>query len=258
MNDEFLYQEPPPLRGEFVDKLYVKISNDGNGWAQFLHSMLLNPKRWRVAATFTIGLIIIVACARLLLEPRNVQVGTMWVQEGGDTISVPKMWGGIGEEEPVLSSPPMPITADEAIGMVPYKMKVPEWTPEGFSLLQDTVRPPNFPTWDIWLYWSNSQNEQIELFATEMQLAIHVPRGMWEEVSVNGLPAVLVRGDFPWRQLPPPDSPEWNTGFELTWDKNAGYQLTWTQEGAWFRLRTFGQYLDKEDLIRMAESMRTW
>lgn len=213
----------------------------------------------RLGTAIVVGLVIFVACVQQLFEPRNVQVGKIWVQEGDTTIPIVS-WGeyGDGQEEPVLSSPPDPITADEAIGMVPYKMKLPEWTPEGFSLLQDTVRPPNFPTWDILLYWSNSQNEQIELFSTEMQLAIHVPRGMWEEVSVNGLPAVLVRGEFPYSQMPPPDSPEWETGFELTWDKNAGHQLTWTQGGAWFRLQTFGQYLDKEDLIRMAESMRTW
>lgn len=263
MNDEFLYQARPELRSEFADELYARISKDRNVGLRFWRSAgLKQMSALRLGIAIVVGLVIFVACVQQLLEPRNVQVGTMWVQEGGDTVLVPKGWGGsIVQGEPVLSSPPEQISIDEAIKMVPYIMKVPEWSPEGFSLLQDTVRPPIYPLWVITLTWSNSQNDQIMLFAFYGQggeISIQVPRGMWKEVSVNGLPAVLVRGDFPYSQLPPPDSPEWETGFERTWDKNAGLRLDWNQGGARFSLRTFGNYLDEGDLIRMAESMRTW
>jgi hypothetical protein len=138
-------------------------------------------------------------------------------------------------------------------------LKIPVWTPDDFSLSSDVVWPPTFPVWTLSLNWSDSQNNYINLFVHQGEGGeIRVPRGAWKEVSVNGLPAVLVRGNFPWRQMPPPESPEWETGVELTWDKNAGIRLIWNQGGARYQLEIHGDYLDEDDLIRMAESMRTW
>lgn len=263
MNDEFLYQARPALRDGFAEELYARISADKNIITRLRRSVKLNPRRaLRFGTAVVIGLVILIACAQQLLEPRNVQVGTMWVQEGDDTVPV-VTWSNYSnaQDEPVLSgSPPTPISIDEAIELLPYKMKIPEWIPEGYSLSQDVVGAPLSPSWLFYLMWSNDQNEQIDLLVHHGQGGeIRVPRGMWEEVSLNGLPAVLVRGDFPWRQLPPPDSPEWDKGYvEQTWDKNAGLKLIWNQGGARYWIQTFGDYLNEYDIIRMAESMRTW
>lgn len=263
MNDEFLYQARPKLRQEFADELYARLSGEKNTVTRFWRSVSLNPNRaLRLGSAIVIGLVIIVACARQLLEPRNIQVGTIWVQEGDDTIPIPKGWGvDISPEEPVLLSPPDTIPIDQAIGMLPYELKVPVWTPEGYLLAQNNVLPPLSPSWMMTLSWANTnnQNEQILLFVRYgLAGEIRVPKGMWKEVSLDGLPAVLIRGGFPYSKLPPPNSLDWETGVELTWDKNTGLRLEWDQDGARFSLQTSGDYLDEDDLIRMAESMRTW
>lgn len=257
MNDKFLYEARPGLRKEFADELYARISNDESIFTRFLDFSNLAQKKLKLGIAIMIGVVIIVACTRLLLEPRNVQVGTIWVQEGSATRTVKYHFQE--QDEPVLSSPGKTIPIDDAIAMLPFKMKIPEWTPDEFSLAEDTILPPVPPAWNVTLTWINSQNNQIMLFVGDGQVGeLHVPRGMWKEIRVNGLPAVLVRGNFPLSQLPPPDSPKWEKGFEWKWDKNAGLNLVWSQEGALFSLQTFGNYLDKDDLIRMAESMRTW
>lgn len=257
MNDEFLYQARPELRSGFADELYTKISENRRVIPRLRHSAVLNQKGVRMGAVILIGLIFFVACARQLLEPRNIQVGTMWVQEGS-TKQVVRMQF-LEQNGEALSLPPNAIPINDALEMLPYKMKVPEWYPEGFSLSQDTVRPPIYPLWVITLTWSNRQNDQIVLHAFGVSEGeIRVPRGMWEEVRVNGLPAILIRGDFTYNELPPPDTLERGEEVELTWDKNAGIQLIWNQGGARFILQALGNFLDENELLRMAESMRTW
>jgi hypothetical protein len=260
MNDNFLYESRPGLRNGFADELYAKISNDKSVFARFRHFSDTATQKLRLGTAIALGIVVIVACAHILLEPRNVQVGTIWVQEGDDTLLIPKGWGwSPSTEATALSSPPVLIPIDEAVELLPYRLKIPVWTPDDFSLSSDVVWPPTFPVWTLSLNWSDSQNNYINLFVHQGEGGeIRVPRGAWKEVSVNGLPAVLVRGNFPWRQMPPPESPEWETGVELTWDKNAGIRLIWNQGGARYQLEIHGDYLDEDDLIRMAESMRTW
>jgi hypothetical protein len=74
--------------------------------------------------------------------------------------------------------------------------------------------------------------------------------GSYEEVEVNGQPAVLVHGSWedPWNMEPLPEG-KW----ELKWDKTRGLQLYWVEGEVLYYLNTLAE-VSAEDLIKMAES----
>ena len=77
----------------------------------------------------------------------------------------------------------------------------------------------------------------------------YAPVGMYEEVQVNGLPAILIHGRF---TLPSSENPN----AQRKWDETLGLQLHWMLGKFVYTLETFGAYVSESDLIRMAESMK--
>ena len=100
--------------------------------------------------------------------------------------------------------------------------------------------------------WRNQAQETIRLFVVPTVGGAHpyAPAGMYKEVRINGQPAVLVYGRF---APNPPDNPQ----LERKWDTSLGLQLSWNIEESVYTLETLGPYVSEEDLIRMAESMKT-
>jgi hypothetical protein len=75
----------------------------------------------------------------------------------------------------------------------------------------------------------------------------YAPQGMWEEVSVNGQPAILIHGRLATTSAENPQTPR-------KWDKTLGLQLYWDTGKYMHVLETYGPYVSEKDLIRMAES----
>lgn len=74
----------------------------------------------------------------------------------------------------------------------------------------------------------------------------YAPVGMYEGVLVTDQRAILIRGHLVLKQ--PGEKAR-------KWDETLGLQLHWTIGEYVYALETFGPYLTKQDLIRMAESM---
>lgn len=254
MKDQFLYDAAPPIRHDFAEELYERISQPTPSRRPGLRWMGWNRKTLGYVAGFVVVTTIVGACAREIFRQRNVQVGEMWVLEG-QRERVVRVHSFDQLDRPPSLLPPEAIPVAQALQTLPYGLVLPGWTPEGFSLVEETVPPPKYPDWSVNLNWVNQSGDGIFLWSLIWQVEISVPRGMWEEIEVNGRPAVLVRGRFPpFSQIPTP-GPSGFSELEMSWDEEAGLSVIWTQGGAQLNLRTFGNYLSEEELIRMADSM---
>lgn len=127
---------------------------------------------------------------------------------------------------------------------------IPDWIPEGFSASEIPVQMISYE--ETIGMWRNEAQEKIRLFVVSRHGGMHpyAPAGMHKEVQVNGEPAILICGRFA------PTSPD-RPSTSRQWDETLGYQLSWSLEDAVYTLETFGPYISAEDLIRMAESMKT-
>jgi hypothetical protein len=78
--------------------------------------------------------------------------------------------------------------------------------------------------------------------------------GSFKETKVNGLPGLLVQGDW---DDPPANfwvqAEKTQVSVELEWDKNKAIQLYWT-DGEWFYHLIAPSDVSSQDLVRMAES----
>jgi hypothetical protein len=131
-------------------------------------------------------------------------------------------------------------------------LKIPTFSPEGFALQKDFPQPQFFVRYSI--NWFGPGDEGVGMWVFNKDAwptgrEIRVLRGKWEEVSVNGKPAVLVDGQCSGVLQPvPPYGP-----IEATWA--LGFKrLNWSESGVFYEL--FTESVDIEDLIRMAESAR--
>jgi hypothetical protein len=270
VSDGFLYETAPMVRPKFADELYSRLTRGSLrplAWTRAAGTRTMLGYFLAVVAALAIG----AACARELTRPRYVQIDGMWVLEGIPStytweVRVPARTESGGEV--AVGRAPQRVSLEEAISLLPYPMGLPHWLPEGFFLLDEDVLPPRYPDWLLSVIWESGDGEGLVLWASPAYNAeMRVPRGMWEQRSVRGTPAVLVRGRFPLQPdmsligrpvdlpLPTPGPEPVTLEIEHQWDENAGLGLTWQTGSATFHLQTYGDYLTVDELIRIAESI---
>lgn len=258
MSDEFLYRAIPAVRAEFADALYQRLSRSEENRLRALGWIGFNRKTFRYSLALVALTAIAVACAREVFKQRYVQVGEMWLLEVAPVTTARYVFWDQPES---LSRPPEPIPVAEALEMLPYGLHLPEWVPEGYSLVEEEISPPTHPSWMVNLNWSNERGDSFFLWGCKCDMSIEAPRRMWEEIRINDLPAVLIRGGFSRLAIPTPSA--WQRtdreilAGEVRWEEDAGLSLIWDQQGGRLQLWGFGDYLTEEELIRIAESMAT-
>lgn len=262
MNDEFMhefYEEPRP---EFGNTLYERISRESP--SRFAQIFLSHPT-FRYAAIAIVSLFVIAAGVYVAYQSRWNKVSDIWVDvKQTYTIEVgpPEI---ISESELGVEC----VTVEEARKNLHIDFQVPTWVPEGFTfdnkicgldLTANFVHlslfwqgPDEHSGIDIMLRnlrWFNIASQEYEVGPAATLFP--VAPGSYEEVEVNGQPAILVHGSWedPWNMQPPPEG-KW----ELKWDKSRGLQLYWVEGEVLYYLQTLAE-VSAEDLIRMAESAR--
>ena len=249
MDDGFLYRAVPPVRRDFEEELWGRLTSRKD------------PRTpWRLAKLVGLLLVIVaivVACAREMWRPHYVQIGELWVWEAPRLEEREiRIYEDSGEGR---ASSDM-VAPQTAVEMLPYSFHLPTDVPTGFTLWSDAgVIAPRSPTWLLVLDWHDAKGECMTLWAQAASSSageVRAPRGAWEEVTLRGVPAVLVRGAFP--ELPPTLPTPDENGLAVVrdeWDDTGGLQLVWRSGGGYFELRTFGTYVDEKQLLTMAESM---
>jgi hypothetical protein len=245
MNDDFIYRALPEVPKDFAQSLYTKISFDTHPQSR-IRSRIRNS-RWVQVAIIILGLLLLVAWSQVRLWVRYVPIGDLWLVEiSHPTPSTTGQQPSIGAIPTPHQFPTLIIDGEVFYLSPPVKYLSPDWIPTGFEEM-----PPMNSYGDIITIWRNSAQETIRFVGVTQAGGMHpyAPAGMYEEVHVNGEPAILIHGRL---ALTNPKNPT----ARRKWDETLGFQLSWAMDEAVYTLETFGPYLSKSDLIRMAESMK--
>lgn len=267
MNDEFLTRYRKTPRAEFAIMLYKRISQQPQPRFAF---EILNRLTLRNAGAMLVLLLFVAACTYVAATQTPYRkVGDIWltVQK---TIKIEFIPVGtateVTQEQPVVyyecSS-----TREEAGKALDFDFLIPTAAPKGFAT--DGLLCGVDPISDfVSLSWKGDDGKSyISMTIQNLRwydrvaniyrvgpphLWQPVALGSYEEVQVNGQPAVLIRGD--WEQPPPPS--EMPAGkLEFEWDKDLGLHLYWVNGEELYWLDTNAD-ISVEELIKMAESAK--
>ncbi len=268
MNDDFLYRARPPLRRDFADQLYERVQR--LPWWMGVWGGYRSRKLTIRNAFLALLIVAVAACTYAVTTPRNVHVdGFGWVQEhrGQRTLYAADSWNSSAPSVP--SSPPSLVSVEVADEMLDGRLKFPTWVPEGYQLVNSGLRPPLIPShWDTLVTWrregsADGQGDLILYLRSQgippleghEESYVEAPRHRWEEVHFRNVTAILVKGHFDWRSMPPLE--EWQDGkFVIRWSDDLGYSLHWHEDGIAYLLETYDRGLLPQELIKIAESFR--
>lgn len=248
MNDDFIYKALPKVNQDFAESLYARISVSRQSSAQPRMSFLKRFHRRLQVALIILGVLILVAWSQMRLWIRYVPIGDFWLIEF--SLTQPGFDAQTVESIPTVGHPPTEIIAGEIIMILPGPdYMVTDWIPEGFSPTQ--VPGPGYSYEDSIGMWNNDSGETIRLFVVPKTGGArpYAPPGMYEEVDINGQPAILIFGRLAPNSSENPQAPR-------QWDETLGLQLSWSMGESIYTLETLGPYVSADDLIRMAESMK--
>jgi hypothetical protein len=240
MNDDLIYRALPEVRKEFAESLYAKISTVTPALAQRGIFPGLTGLRRTQVALIALGMLLLIAWSQLQLRIRYVPIGELWLVEFAKTTQ---------ESQPAVPIVPTPLPTydwnnpDDLLRFLYF----PSWIPEGFQAIEPSVDWPYYET--SLRLWSNAAGEKIRLYFVGKAggMRPYAPQGMWEEVIVNGQPAILIHGRLATTSAENPQTPR-------KWDETLGLQLHWGIGDYIYALETYGDYVSEQDLIRMAES----
>jgi hypothetical protein len=245
------------LDPEFANQLYERITNDKSMIDHFKAIVREPSSLLQAGLLLVVAIVIVAACARQLFEPRNVQIGGLWVHEMSESaycepvdVVYPNYTPSSPLPTPQSQSPSTVamISLQELRERLDFKFEIPVWAPEGFELVQEVYPPASFSHRPIFsIGWRHPGNRGIFLMlrrTSDWPSGREVPAafGSWEEVTVQGDPAVLVRpvcADYP------------------TWPRVLGgdrLSLHWSRNGVEYSL--YSNDIDREAMLRMAESAR--
>jgi hypothetical protein len=269
MNDDFLtqyYQEPSRA---FTLELYNRISKQKP-------SLLAGRMPFRNAILALVTIILIAACISKAVASRWNQVGDIWVpvQTGFNQDSY--LWFIFHTQDaPLYFKIQEPVSFPAAEKVCDCVLEVPTWAPEKFTTdgeitldewfsgaspsggrmvwidpsdNQKSIALIFFPL-SAWVDW-NGNHQKIRYIGPYTSPAIP---GSFQEVKVNGQPAVLVQGDW---TLVKPDTSFYQMNVEAKWDEHAALSLYWVENDVEYMLYTTSSVITKQDLIQMAESAR--
>jgi hypothetical protein len=287
MNDQFLYDARPGVRNEFSRDLYSRLGTERT-LLQRLQVSLRTPVGFGIAV---LGLLLIAAAAWQMLFTNahfETEINGITINEMNYRIIEPQMFEGMERNAEALSEPgpPLqPVNIHEVIESLPYSFNMPSDLPQEVTLWEEYADHPSL--WVDWLHleWFNgldgpSLGLQVHQTGQTTQTSagvinrtmeqLDVAPGTWEQIEIDGVAAILVRGEFQspfnnyeeaqdWAQ----SGETWRPAF---WNREAGLRLVWIYDGIYYELSTpawtgFSMFrrnavmFSEADLIRVAESM---
>lgn len=267
MNDEFLTQYRKTPRVEFAIALYKRISHQPQPRFTF---RVLNKLTLRNAGALLALLLFVAACTYVAVTQTPYRkVGDIWltVQKTLEMEYIPvEMATEVTQEQLLVHQ--CASTLEEAGKVLDFDLLLPTAAPKGFAtdgLFCGADPISNF----VSLSWEGDDGSSyIVMMIQNMRWYDRtaniyrvgpasvwqpVALGSYEEVQVNGQPAVLIRGD--WEQPPAPSEMPADGKWESEWDKDLGLHLYWVNGEGLYSLSTNAN-ITVEELIKMAESAK--
>lgn len=247
MKDDFLYNHRPLLRKAFADSLYQRLSKiepnnhiQRKGAYEMVKSVMTEHK-WKLALSV---FIIVAILSFAISEPVRAKaieliriVAGFTVEEHNESPikelspneDKPTQAANEIAIVPTVSTPDIkptvfPVETLELSAVLanpPFTFALPTWIPEGYKL-DKTVGISSSNNW-VSLIWNQSDLGEIEMLVEREYNGYPIPTGKngAEEITINGKPALLVRGF-------------WNAQHE--WDLRLGLALDWEKDGHHYHL----------------------
>ncbi|NMC85325.1 MAG: hypothetical protein GYA58_08560 [Anaerolineaceae bacterium] len=240
MNDKFLYENRPEPPKAFRDSLYAKLNQEESESQMFKKHLF----QYSLA-----GLLIAVVLLFTISAPVRANVANWIKQIAGFNVSettespLAKV-----TEMPSMITVLTPLPVSE-IKNAPFNFAMPQYLPSGFVLSQDFAIAQS-KQW-VLLHWSNNQAYEISMLVEiyDKDLMLSAAQNSAVETSVNGQPALLIRGG-------------WTS--DSVWDENRRLELEWLKDGLRYDLQYYrtgdrGEIIpfdDSETSARLDELMQ--
>ncbi len=239
--DDFLQQQrqaPPP---EFTAALFERISQPSKGvlLTQFRTIFLRPLVKYAVALSIALAILAIISPtvrANILQKIVNVSGFTFVASDRG--------WDP-GPHPTPAQPPPQAVRVGltTARSQVPYTFLLPTWLPPGVTLQEATTQVAGT---SVIVYYVG-QDPQVSAFIWRTYQGQGgtglIGNESTEAVTVNGAPAVLIRGIW--------------DGTTAQWSRPHLVTLHWFQDGVTYEIHAnLNSGLTVDDLIRLAESAR--
>lgn len=185
MDDNFLYQNRPPVRSSFGENLYTHIS-----------SLPIRKTRVEKTSRFALKFVFIsmTLFAVLFTFSQPVRANVLhWLKDIAGFIieerdSLPSV-----VSEGSLPSDHHRSLLEDVIDLLPYELAIPAYVPEGF-LAENRVEKTGD---SIFMRWMNSDGDMILMMVdTDHGQRYVTGTDAASEIQVNGQPAMLVQGGF--------------------------------------------------------------
>jgi hypothetical protein len=249
MNDDFLYNNRPPLRKEFSETLYQRLSiHNSRQHVKHKGEMAMNLSIRKVATWKLIPVILLAITLMTFTFSGTVRANALaWIRSiAGFNIEEQSVSPLAGIDDSMVTVYPVPtLSVPDALKNPPFQFGLPTWVPEGYEL-DPNIAIANSKSW-VMLLWHKPQQYDIELLIEKEagNLTLKVGENSTEEIKINGQPAVLIRGNW--------------TSSEK-WDPHGGLTVGWIKDNHTYRLTIHSPLEGDTDaivsqLVKMAQSI---
>lgn len=258
MNENFLFENRPDVNQQFADQLYQRLTT------RFSESeVLMSTKNQLQTFKWQYALVALLMTAVLLFTfsaPARAKalelirlVAGFSIQEQNES---PLAF--MGDLESTVEVTVYPVLTEQLADLLknpPFSFELPTWVPDGYTLNQEIGKSIS-GSW-ISLGWGSADGLTSYGLLVEKEYSgytLTAGEGSAEEITINGHPAYLVRG---------------NWGADHQWDPRGGITIGWQLDGRFYRMG-YGQREPErftvtsidgdmdailENLIKMAESL---
>jgi len=183
MDDNFLYQNRPPVRSGFGDSLYSRISD-----------LPLKKGTSRNALRFALRFVVVsmVLFTVLFSFSQPVRASVLdWIKRiAGFEVQETNT---VSAEGSVIIRPTISGPMKEILNNLPYEITMPSYIPEGF-IFEDRV---DVHAESVFMIWRNSKGDQILMqIDTEHEQRYLTGIDAAQEIQINGQPAMLIQGGY--------------------------------------------------------------
>ena len=185
MDDKFLFQNRPTVRPGFGENLYTRISNlpPQNGVSKNTSRLLLK---------FTLIMMLLLTVLFTFSQPVRASV-LHWLREiaGFEIEERDSMPTAVSEGS--LPSDYHRNRLEDVIDLLPYKLAIPAYVPEGFLAKNRVEKTGN----SIFMRWMDSDGDEILMMVdTDHGQRYVTGTDAAREIEINGQPAMLVQGGY--------------------------------------------------------------
>ncbi len=246
--DDFLYQNRPPIRKEFADGLYRRLSLEEKERKVFLTKQT-SSWVWR----FAVALMLIAAL--LFTLSTDVRANVLeWIKTVAGFQVDERAESPLKEAAQPTIYPVTVVHLPKALQNPPFSFGMPQYLPEGYQL-QDDVGIASSESW-ISMVWENHDGSEIDLLVQKGYSENPIPVGVdsTREIQIHGQPALLIFGFWNENHAWDPDR-----SVALHWQtKDLHYTLTfWARYGVHGPLKPVEDIeAATEDLVKIAESIQ--